>query len=216
MTIRLAPAAEHAGIRTHFSFRAAALALVLCAMAIVATGCKTVPTALPPTQTWEERRMELQQRAVFELRGRLAVAAGEEGFNARLRWKQEGPQSHLALDGPLGVGGVQIAANGEALTVRNSRGEQLDEAAARQEMAARLGFEPPIESLRYWVLGVPDPAHPADVVLDEEQRLARLTQQGWEIEYGKYAPTPEGWLPVRMTLKRSDVRVRLVVDAWHS
>jgi outer membrane lipoprotein LolB len=162
------------------------------------------------------RRAALQQRDRFDLSGRIAVAAAQEGFNAKLRWKQQGSRSNLALDGPLGVGGVRITSDGQTLNVVNSRGQRLDSEAARGEIAARLGFEPPLDSLRFWVLGVPDPSLPADEVLDDSQRLATLRQDGWQIDYGTYTAVGGQWLPSRMTLKRDDVRVRLLVDGWGS
>jgi outer membrane lipoprotein LolB len=162
------------------------------------------------------RRATLQSRDKFDLSGRIAVAAAEEGFSARLRWQQKGQRSQLALDGPLGVGGVRITADGDTLNVVNSKGQQLDSDAARNEMQARLGFEPPISSLRYWVLGVPDPARPADEVLDSEKRLATLKQDGWQIDYTGYSAVRGQWLPSKMTLKREDVRVRLLVEGWGS
>jgi outer membrane lipoprotein LolB len=181
------------------------------------TACKTLPTSGPaPTDPWEVRRAALQQRDRFDLSGRIAVAAAQEGFNAKLRWKQQGARSNLSLDGPLGVGGVKITADGSALKVVNARGQQLDSDAARQEISTRLGFEPPLESLRFWVLGVPDPTHPADEVLDGEQRLATLRQGGWQVDYANYSVVAGQWLPSRMTLKRDDVRVRLLVDGWGS
>jgi len=194
--------------------RAAAL-LSLLAAAFV-SGCKTLPSAPPPSQPWDLRRAELQGREQFDLSGRIAVAAAQEGFNAKLRWEQQGAQSQLALDGPLGLGGVRITSNGQTFRVINSRGEQLDSDAARREIESRLGFEPPLGSLRYWVLGVPDPSQPADEVLDGEQRLSMLKQNGWQIDYASYSDVGGQWLPSRMTLSREGVRVRLLVDGWGS
>ena len=186
-------------------------AIAACALA----GCVTTPTQPPvAVQNWEARRAELQQQSAFDLKGRLAVAAGKEGFNARLRWQQDGAQSALALDGPLGVGGVRISTNGTDMEVLNSKGERLDSEAARTEIATRLGFEPPLSSLRYWVLGAPDPATRAEETLDDQQRLARLIQDGWDIEYAAYSQVNGKWLTSRMTLKRDDVRVRVLVDGW--
>ncbi|HEV7715724.1 MAG TPA: lipoprotein insertase outer membrane protein LolB, partial [Steroidobacteraceae bacterium] len=189
--------------------------IVLATISVV--GCRTIPTAAPlPSQPWEVRRSALQAEDRFDMDGRIAVAAAKEGFNARLRWQQQGARSQLALDGPLGMGGVRITADGPALNIVNSRGERLDSDAARRDIAAKLGFEPPFDSLRYWVLGVPNPSHPADEVLDDQQRLATLRQDGWLIEYGGYSTVGGQWLPVRMTLKRDDIRLKLVVDKWGS
>jgi outer membrane lipoprotein LolB len=190
---------------------------LLGAAASLLSACKTLPTQAPaPSAPWQERRAALQHREHFDLNGRIAVAAAQEGFNAKLRWQQQGSRSNLALDGPLGVGGVRITADGSTLNVINSRGQALDSDAARREIAARLGFEPPLESLRYWVQGVPDPSHPADEVLDDQQRLTTLRQDGWQIDYAKYAAVAGQWLPSLITLKRDDVRVRLLVDGWGS
>jgi outer membrane lipoprotein LolB len=197
--------------------RAGVGAILACA-SLALTACVTAPSKpsgpAGPAQDWDARRAELQQQNNFELKGRLAVAAGKEGFNARLRWQQQGTQSDLALDGPLGVGGVRISTNGTDIEVVNSKGERLDSDAARNEMTARLGFEPPLDSLRFWVLGAPDPVHAAEETLDELQRLSRLIQDGWDIEYAAYADVSGKWFPSRMTLKKNDVRVRVLVDGW--
>ncbi|MDB6043170.1 MAG: outer rane lipoprotein LolB [Gammaproteobacteria bacterium] len=181
-------------------------------------GCRTVPVHPPPaTQSWEARRPELQARDRFGLKGRVAVATGKDGFNAGLRWTQEGALSHVALEGPFGAGGVQITAEGPTLSVVTSHGEHLDSDAARAELGSRLGFEPPLSSLRYWILGVPDPAQPAQEAVDQQQqRLQSLQQNGWQIDYSGYMPVGSEWLPARMTLQRAGVRVRVVVDGWNS
>ncbi len=190
----------------------AALACGLLVLALA--GCRTVP-ALHPARNWEQVRPDLQALQHFELRGRVAVHAGQEGFNAGLRWVQDGAQAQLALQGPLGVGSVQVNSDGHALEVHTSRGERLDDAAARADLLARLGFEPPLASLRYWLLGVPDPAEPASESLDPgTQRLAHLEQGAWRIDYGEYMQAGGRELPARVTLQCPGVRVRLVVDQW--
>jgi len=180
------------------------------------TGCKTLPPAPPESAPWDVRKAALQARDRFDLKGRIAVAVAQEGFNAKLRWHQRDDQSELSLDGPLGVGGVRITSNGDSLKVLNARGEQLDSDAAEQEIQSKLGFDPPIASLRYWVLGVPDPATPAEEILDDSKRLATLKQDGWQIDYTAYANVGGQSLPSKATLTREGVRVRLFVDDWGS
>jgi outer membrane lipoprotein LolB len=192
--------------------------------AAVVSGCRTVPVQQPPPaagQPWDVARPELQARDHFALKGRVAVAAGKEGFNATLHWTQDGARSQVSLEGPLGAGGVQITADGANLSIVNSHGDRLDSDAARADLVARLGFDPPLSSLRYWILGVPDPAMPAKEAVDpQQQRLQSLEQNGWQIDYGGYMPGSAGAgsaaLPAKMTVQRPGVRVRLVVDGWIS
>lgn len=183
---------------------------------LLVAGCPSMPQRPVEAQSWDARLSELQARESFSLAGRVAVAAGEDGFNARLRWQQSGATSELALDGPMGAGGVRIVSDGEQLQVATSRGEQLDAEAARAEIERRIGFEPPLASLRYWVLGVPDPSSPAETVLDAEARLASLVQGGWRIDYTEYAAVEGRWMPRKLTLRHGEVRVRLLVDNWRA
>ena len=187
------------------------------AVAVVLSGCHTVPPVREvPATAWEVRRPQLQARDKFELKGRVAVAAAGEGFNARLRWTQDGKQTRMSLDGPLGAGGVQVTSDGSAVSIVTSRGDRLNNDAARAELANRLGFDPPLDSLRYWILGVPEPGHPAQESLDSQQRLANLQQNGWQIQYTDYMSVAGEWLPSKLTLQRQGVRLRVVVDGWNS
>jgi outer membrane lipoprotein LolB len=178
--------------------------------------CRTTPPPAPPASSqWSERRPQLQALQHFALKGRIALSAGGNGFNANLRWLQEGEHSQLSLEGPLGVGGMQISARGEELDILNSRGEHISSEAAHTELRSRLGFDVPLASLRYWVLGVPDPASPAQEILDaEQQRLTGLAQDGWQVSYGAYESAGSEALPARLTLERDTVRVRLLVEDW--
>jgi outer membrane lipoprotein LolB len=196
---------------------------LLWALAVaVLAGCRTAPIQQPPpaSQAWDATRSELQGRDHFALKGRVAVAAGKDGFSASLRWAQAGTRSQVSLEGPLGAGAVQITSDGDALSIVNSHGDHLDSDAARADLEARLGFAPPLGSLRYWIQGVPDPGTPAKETVDpQQQRLQSLQQDGWQIDYTGYMPgdsAGNAWLPSRMTVQRTGVRVRLIVDSWTS
>lgn len=184
------------------------------ALVLTLAGCQTVPVPAAPSVAWSVRRPALQALSRFGLNGRVAVAVGKQGFNAGLRWTQSAAVTRLALTGPLGAGGVEVTADGASLSVITSSGKHLGDAQARSELEDKLGFEPPLTSLRYWVLGVPDPGSPATVELDSQQRLTQLTQDGWRIDYSAYMPVGAEWLPRLLTLQREGVRVRMVVDGW--
>ncbi len=190
-----------------------AAGIALAGVALLA-GCQTAPVAPAPAMAWSVRRPTLQNLEQFGLDGRVAVAVGNQGFNAGIRWAQSGAVTRLALTGPLGAGGVEVTANGADLSVITSSGKRLGNDAARSELRDKLGFEPPLASIRYWVLGVPDPGAPAAVQLDSQQRLTELTQDGWQVDYNSYMPVGAQWLPRLLTLRREGVRVRMVVDGW--
>src|SRR5450432_4257366 len=196
-------------MRSSSSWGIAACLLVLLALA----GCHTLPPATQVSAPWDVRRPGLQALQHFAVKGRVAVATGTTGFNANLRWTQDVQNAHLTLEGPLGVGGVQVNSSGDALEVVNSHGEHIGNDQARAELRARLGFDVPLASLRYWILGVPAPNSQAEESLDQaQQRLDGLTQDGWHVAYAAYVEVHGQALPARLTLEHEAVRVRLVVD----
>ena len=78
-----------------------------------------------------------------------------------------------------------------------------------------LGFEPPLTSLRYWLIGVPDPAVPGAIeTLDDAQRLSQLQQGDWQIAYGEYMQSGERTLPRRIAVQRGALRLKLRVSNW--
>ena len=192
--------------------RLLAAACVLAALALA--GCQTPPVTAAPTVAWRVRRLMLQDLARFDLDGRVAVAVGKQGFDAGLRWSQSATLTHLVLSGPLGAGGVEVSARRDRLSVITSSGQRLGNAAAREELREKLGFEPPIASLRYWVLGVPDPRSAAQVTLGSQRRPQRIEQLGWQIDYQSYMAVGADWLPRLLTLRCAGVRVRMVVNEW--
>jgi outer membrane lipoprotein LolB len=183
-----------------------AIALLLLA------GCVTLRP--PPPLPWPERRSALQSLPGFSLRGRLAVAVNGNGFNAGLRWSQRGDAASVDLIAPVGLGAAHIEQSGTAIAFTTSKGVRLENAEASEALQRELGFEPPLDSLRYWLLGTGDPSRPAEETLDGEQRLARVVQDGWTVDYQDYRRTGAAWLPRRVTLRREGVRVRLLVQDW--
>ena len=145
--------------------------------------------------------------------GRLAVAAGSEGGSGGFVWQQQGPETRLRLRGPLGAGSFEIASDGERLSVTDAAGQVLG-ADARATLRSRLGADLPLSSLRYWMIGLPDPASTARVIESEATPLRIIEQHGWTIAYDAFTSTDGFALPARVTATSGDVRLRLTVSDW--
>jgi outer membrane lipoprotein LolB len=185
------------------------------ALALLLYGCATVPPQALAPIPWAQRLSELQAIGHFELQGRLAASTGSDGFSAGLRWLQQDDRASIDLSAPLGFGAAHIEQTAATLQLTTSKGLTLDSSAASDELRATLGFEPPLASLRFWILGASDPATGAQELLDGEQRLARLEQGGWQVDYAEYARVQQQWLPRRLSVTRGPLRLRLVIDSWH-
>jgi outer membrane lipoprotein LolB len=184
------------------------------ALALLLSACATLPQPVGAPLPWAQRLPALQAISRFELQGRLAASTGSEGFSAGMRWQQQDERASIDLTA-LGFGAAHIEQTAATLQLTTSKGLRLDSAAASDELRATLGFEPPLASLRFWILGASDPASSAQESLDPQQRLARLEQGGWQVDYGEYVLVQQQWLPRRLSVTRGPLRLRVVVDAWH-
>ena len=179
-------------------------------------GCATTRNAvdLPPIDSWQARNEVLGQVQAWEFKGRIAVKAGDDGFNARFNWVQDGDAFAAAVSGPLGIGTVRIEGDGDSVTLTDKDGAESRLDDVETELQWRYGWTIPVESLRYWALGIPDPAAPGVTELDEQDRLLRLEQSGWAVEISRYAEGGGRQMPRILTAKNHDTRVRMVIDKW--
>jgi outer membrane lipoprotein LolB len=179
----------------------------------VIAGCATLKHPVPPAgerAPWDTRAAQLEHASAWQLDGRAAAALGQQGWQASLSWRQAGTSSELHLAGPLGVGSTQISMTPAGLSLNGAP----PSAAVQGELEAKLGFDLPLDNLRFWLLGVPDPSAPYDLIRNAEDRALRLSQSGWTIDYDEYMPSNGDLLPKRLVLNRSDARVRIAVDHW--
>ena len=185
---------------------------------LLAAGCKTLPPGTPvgpgADAPWPEQRAALEKLDRYALNGRVAVAANGQGFSASLRYQQRAEHSNLALDGPLGIGGVRVEIEGEGIEIATSRGEKLDGQAARDELERRLGFELPLNELRWWLLGIPAPGEAAVNQDSGSGEIRDFTQSGWHVSVNTRAPGLGFSMPQRLTAEREGARLKLFVQAW--
>jgi outer membrane lipoprotein LolB len=187
--------------------------LPLLACALLLTGCKTVQVhTTAPLTPWDERATALAHARTWQLDGRAAAALGQQGWQASLDWRQSGDSSELHLAGPLGIGALVLDMSPDGLALNGA----APSPAVAAQLEARLGFELPLENLRYWLLGIPNPDVPFELTRNALDRAQHLSQAGWSIDYDQYRPQGGDQLPARIVLRRADARVRIAVDRWES
>ena len=195
----------------------AVLPLVLVGFA----GCSTMTTTHAPGDpaAWDARRAALTPQSVWQLEGRVAIAAGDEGWSGTLAWVQSGAALDFRFKGPLGVGGLHIHGDAAALTVTTSKGETFTVVDPERDLDERLGWSVPFGSMRYWMVGIPDPASAFEADYDTAGRPREIRQQGWTVRYDEYRrDSPQAVdsvdLPRRLTIERDDVRIKVVAERW--
>lgn len=189
--------------------------LLLPFLTVLISGCVTSKSLeLPELSDWESRQEILAGVDEFEFAGRIGVRAGDEGFNGQLWWRQDGVVFRARISGPLGAGTVFINGDRGEITVTGRDGVITELHDAEAELRQMYGWTIPVTSLRFWALGIPNPASPAETEFGDDGRLAKLHQRNWQVDITQYREGGGQLLPRRLTAVNNDVKVRLVIDTW--
>jgi outer membrane lipoprotein LolB len=153
--------------------------------------------------------------ADFRLEGRLSARTPDRTVSGTLVWERGHGVDTLLLSGPLGQGGAEIRRESGRAELRTADGEHLVESSDARLMSRVLGFDLPLDGLLYWLSGQPQPDVAFRGGLDKGGHLAWLDQEGWHIEYERYALHGVRWLPGRIVARRDgEVDFRFVADRW--
>jgi outer membrane lipoprotein LolB len=191
--------------------------LVAVAMLTMLTGCALRREDVVPVD-WTQRRVHLLAMDTWQARGRIAVKAQGTGGQGDLAWDQQGASSVVRVSGPFGAGAYEIRWDPAMLRVASRNGEfsraYSGADAAEQFLAEQLGWSFPASSVRYWLLGVPDPVLPARERFSADGRLQAIEQNGWSVTYGRFVERAGVTLPAKIAIESARARLRVIVDRW--
>ena len=181
--------------------RAPALACVLLLAACTSTPLGPgVPAATPEP---------------FDFSGRMLVSFEGRAFTSALRWQHAPGRDEIWLMSPVGQALAHIVddGNGALLTAADQR--QYRAASIESLTRRALGWELPVTNLKYWVRGDVSPGSTAEaVVRGDDQRIARLEQDGWRVDLSYYPAQQYRGLPRRLELVGGAHEIRLIIDTW--
>lgn len=124
----------------------------------------TLPTLPKPTpeQTalWKKHRDKAVRIAAWQLRGRMAVSAGNDRDtkrtgNSSLIWEYQPEQQEMELYGPFGSGRVKITEQSGNALLTDPKGKTTEADTIQKVLYKRLGWHVPFAELQYWVRGIP-------------------------------------------------------------
>lgn len=179
---------------------------------LLLAGCASVP----PTVSGLPARGEVRD---FGIEARFALRLtrpyeAPQSASGRLSWQHADGSDRILVADPLGQGIAEIerTAAGAELRTGDGKVRRADDAAALLREAT--GYPLPLGELPAWLLGRPSAS--GLLTTDAAGRPLRLSDAGWQIEYG-YESDAAGALPSRLTLRRGDdIEVRLRIEEWRN
>ncbi len=161
----------------------------------------------------------LAERDEFRVDGGLGIWTDEENLSARLLWEQTPQVLHLTLEGPLGLGTMQLADTEGMATLHRgnrllSRGRSADTVL---QQGLGLTAPVPLNELAFWVRGLPGNA--SRIMRDDEGKLSSLQftdEQGtrWQARFRRYDNWDGVAVPALITASGGPYSVRLLLKNW--
>jgi len=172
------------------------------------------PESAAAVTAYQARLQELESLVQWTLNGRLAISDGKDGGSGSLIWQNDGDRTRISFHGAMGKGAWQLQADSTGARIELANGEIHEAPTVTALVVQELGWKVPIDALSWWVKGLADPAKWESRELDEQGRLVKLSQFGWEVEFGNYDEVSGSMLPSKLTARRGKYLVKMVVRTW--
>ncbi len=188
-------------------------------LAISLTSACAIQPAQPSDQVDSNQHLsQLADLKQWQANGKASVTNDQQSLTLTVEWQQQGDQLQVSMTGPLGQGNGQLSGSPGQYQLLGPQGEFY--AANLNDFSWQLlGTDLPLDSLRWWLLGMPDPNLAYSISFNDLGLAGEITQAGWQIHYPRYQGQ-ELPLPNRIDLKQLDStstgnnRARIVITQW--
>jgi outer membrane lipoprotein LolB len=171
------------------------------------SACSSV-TVEPRTTYSQHSRAQFYQLDRWSFDGRLAITAQNDSWSANLSWDHTPSLEEMKLSGPLGQGAAVIRLSDGFVSIDRGNGQVETSVEPEDFVNEQLGIFVPVMSLRYWVLGLPEPTQTYAETLDG------FTQAGWLVTYNQMQAGFNSSMPRKITVVNSRVTLKLIIDQW--
>ena len=165
-------------------------------------------------QLWKAHKAQIGALDAWQINGKVGIRAPKDSGSGTLFWLQRQDYYDIRLSGPLGRGAARLTGRPGAILLEVANQGRYEAESPEALLEEQLGWRLPVSHLQWWVRGLPAPDSKSRVTLDSNSQLARLQQDGWDVEYLSYAEQNGYSLPQRIKLHGTNLDVTLVVKDW--
>jgi outer membrane lipoprotein LolB len=188
-------------------------------LCLVITACSTAPQSnTQPIAShgyapFSYKKAELEKLVQWDVEGKLAVYTNDKNISGLLAWRQRSAYFDLLINGPLGIGQLHIEGSPGLVIATSSKG-QVEAASIEALFKQEFGWQFPMQELRYWVRGIPQPNTDAKITYNSEGEAASIEQVGWFVMFHSYNKVTGLPMPQKIEIIGADIRLVLVLKSW--
>jgi outer membrane lipoprotein LolB len=150
----------------------------------------------------------------WQLKARVAIKTPKENVTASLNWQKNERLFDFLISGSFGVTIAHLVQEKDQATLEIPDNEKLYHRDAEMLLHRTLGWEFPIDSLSYWVKGLPSGKQGEKIERDESGKLTKITLGQWQILFSKYRLYQGYSLPKMIKVSHPDISMKVVTKKW--
>lgn len=175
---------------------------------VLLSGCTLFPVEPLTVPYSKTATLPLYKLEKWTLEGRLSITGRNDSWTANLDWQHSQNKEQIKLSGPLGQGATLIQLTNGMVTIDRGDGKPQSSNQPEAFINQQLGMFVPVQSLRYWVIGLPEPN------TDFVETATGFKQGGWLIDYKEMQNVKANTLPYKLNVTNEQVKLKLIVDQW--
>lgn len=181
--------------------------IVWICLVFLMSGCSLVPVE-PDMHYSRATRSHLYELEHWSFEGRLALTGQKDSWTANISWEHGPEEERIKLSGPLGQGTVVIQLTGNVVTIDRGGDDVQTSTHPEEFINQQLGLIVPVQSLRYWVVGLPEPAQ------SFQETAVGFNQARWLNEYKEMQAVDGESMPRKMAVMNDQVKLKVIIDHW--
>ena len=193
---------------------------LLLISALLLTSCASKPVSAPASLPWKDRNDLYSRLTQWDLKGRLGLVTSQQSGSVTLVWQESDKGRQLRLLGPAGQGLAKLDQTTTGTVIRDNHNNSWQGDTPEPLIEQAIGWEIPLSSLRWWVLGIVEPDSDTRFSLDDQERLQQLEQDGWQVSFSKYRMFDGYELPGSIVFQSSvetqgrNLRGKFILKEW--
>lgn len=182
---------------------------VFSLLLLMLVGCASVPVVHERGAEWSR----LGQVKVWAMKGRISFRQNKSGWHGMIDWYHDQSLDEIKIAGPVGQGAFVIRSKGKSVEIQHADGRVEQAKAPGELIRKQLGFSIPLQSMRWWVLGLPIEGKPFQII-DDGAGLASFRQNGWVVSQSDFRLFEGVVIPRRLNIENDSLSLTLVIDRW--
>lgn len=174
---------------------------------LLLSACSTVPVELGQPYS-RVASLPLYKLNQWSFDGKLALTGKDDSWSADIVWEHWADKEQIKLSGPLGQGAMVIRLTNDLVTIDRGGGDVKSSVQPEAFINQQLGMFVPVQSLRYWIIGLPMPTQAFD------ETKEGFKQAGWQVEYKQMQLVHNESMPRKITVMSDQVKLKLIVNQW--